>query len=314
MKAIGYTASKPIDQDDSLFDFEMEAPSPKGHDLLVRVQAISVNPVDYKIRMRRASEDGQPVVLGWDAVGVVEAVGDKAKAFKPGDSVWYAGAIDRPGTNAELHLVDERIVGRKPTSASSAEAAALPLVSLTALQALRDEARIEAGHSLCINGASGGVGTMAVQIGKILGAEVTAVSSAENHDFLRELGADHCLDYRQVDISKQERRYDIFFDVFGNQPFKQIKPILSARGVWVSTVLKRHVYDSVAQSKISGGKKAKMVIVHASRPDLERVSAWVASGRLKPIIHALFPLDRIQEAQAQQETKHSRGKIVVSIP
>ncbi|MEO1724876.1 MAG: alcohol dehydrogenase catalytic domain-containing protein, partial [Pseudomonadota bacterium] len=136
MKAVGYTKLGALEEDGALVDFKAEKPSAKGHDLLVAVKAISVNPVDYKIRNRRPPEGEQPNILGWDAVGEVVAVGDAVTAYKPGDAVWYAGAIDRPGTNAEFHLVDERIVGRKPSSVPAAEAAALPLTSLTAHEML----------------------------------------------------------------------------------------------------------------------------------------------------------------------------------
>jgi NADPH:quinone reductase-like Zn-dependent oxidoreductase len=132
MKAVGYRESGPIDRDDALIDFKTEKPEPSGRDLLVQVKAISVNPVNYKVRMRCAPE-GELVILGYDAVGEVAAVGDE---------VWYAGAIDRPGTNAKFHLVDERIVGRKPQSVSNAEAAALPLTTLTAYEMLFDRLRV----------------------------------------------------------------------------------------------------------------------------------------------------------------------------
>ena len=166
---------------------------------------------------------------------------------------------------------------------------------------------------MCINGASGGVGSVAVQIAKILGAQVTAVSRAENHDFLRELGADTCLDYREVDITESGQKFDIFFDVFGNRRYDEIEPILTNSGVWVSTVLQPHVFASVEATKSSSGKKAKLVIVKSSRADLDIISGWVNNGRLKPIIHAIYPLTDIRAAHAQQESKHSRGKIIISI-
>ncbi|MEO1250702.1 MAG: alcohol dehydrogenase catalytic domain-containing protein, partial [Pseudomonadota bacterium] len=142
MKAVGYRSTGPIDRAESLIDFELEKPKPAGRDLLVQVQAISVNPVDYKIRMRREPEGDGPDILGWDAVGEVVETGETAGLFKPGDQVWYAGAIDRPGANSEFHLVDERIVGRKPTSVSAAEAASLPLTTLTAYEMLFDRLRV----------------------------------------------------------------------------------------------------------------------------------------------------------------------------
>jgi NADPH2:quinone reductase len=204
MKAVGYTASKPVDQDDSLFGFEMEQPSPTGHDLLVRVQAISVNPVDYKVRRRRASEDGQPIVLGWDAVGEVVAVGEKTSLFKSGDSVWYAGAIDRPGTNAEFHLVDERIVGRKPATVSAAEAAALPLTTLTAYEMLFDRLRVTdavpgAAPAVLIIGGAGGVGSITIQLLRAL-TDLTVIATAsrsETRAWVTELGAHHAVDHSE---------------------------------------------------------------------------------------------------------------------
>ncbi|MCB9968967.1 MAG: zinc-binding alcohol dehydrogenase family protein [Geminicoccaceae bacterium] len=202
MKAIGYRATGPIDRDDALIDFEMAKPSPRGRDLLVRVQAISVNPVDYKIRIRRAPEGDQPAVLGWDAVGEVAGTGDEATLFEPGDMVWYAGAIDRPGTNAEFHLVDERIVGRKPESASAAEAAALPLTTLTAYEMLLDRLRVTdpvpgAAPAVLIIGGAGGVGSIAIQLLRALtDLEVIATASRpETQAWVKELGAHHVVDH-----------------------------------------------------------------------------------------------------------------------
>lgn len=204
MKAVGYRTPGPLDRDDALIDFEMETPVPTGHDLLVRVQAVSVNPVDYKIRMSRPAESDTPAVLGWDAVGEVVAVGDRASAFKPGDRVWYAGAINRPGTNAEFHLVDERIVGRKPTSVSAAEAAALPLTSLTAYEMLFDRLRVTepvpgAAPAILIIGGSGGVGSIAIQLLRAL-TDLTVIATAsrpETQAWVRELGAHHVVDHSQ---------------------------------------------------------------------------------------------------------------------
>ena len=211
-------------------------------------------------------------------------------------------------TCAEYVAVTTEQAALKPASLSFAEAAALPLVSSTALQAFRDEANMQDGQAVCINGASGGVGSVAVQIAKIMGARVTAVSGAENHDFLHDLGADACIDYRDVDITKSDQRFDIFFDVFGNQRFDAIKPILTSKGVWVSTVLQPHVFASVEETKSGSGKKAKLVIVKSSRADLDTISGWVNGGRLKPIIHSTYPLTEIQAAHAQQETKHTKAR------
>ncbi|MEL6767748.1 MAG: zinc-binding alcohol dehydrogenase family protein [Pseudomonadota bacterium] len=203
MKAVGYTTLGALESDEALVDFEADKPSPTGHDLLVAVEAISVNPVDYKIRNRRPPEGDQPNILGWDAVGVVEAVGEAVSAYKPGDRVWYAGAIDRPGTNAEFHLVDERIVGRKPESIPAAEAAALPLTALTAYEMLFDRLRVSdpvpgAAPAVVIIGGAGGVGSIAIQLLRAL-TELTVIATAsrpETQAWARELGAHHVIDHR----------------------------------------------------------------------------------------------------------------------
>lgn len=202
MKAVGYKTTGPIDREDALIDFKIDTPKPTGRDLLVRVRAISVNPVDYKIRMRRQPGGETPEILGWDAVGEVVEVGDKVTAFKPGDNVWYAGAIDRPGTNAEYHLVDERIVGRKPTSASAAEAAALPLTTLTAYEMLFDRLRVGdpvpgAAPAVLIIGGSGGVGSIAIQLLRAL-TDLTVIATASRpatQAWVTELGAHHAVDH-----------------------------------------------------------------------------------------------------------------------
>ena len=147
MKAVGYTETGPIDRPNALIDFEAETPTPKGHDLLVKVEAVSVNPVDTKIRRRRAPAEGAPDILGWDAAGEVVSIGDAVSRFSVGDKVYYAGAVNRPGTNSELHLVDERIVGKAPGSIPASAAAAMPLTTLTAYEMLFDGLRVGvAGH------------------------------------------------------------------------------------------------------------------------------------------------------------------------
>jgi NADPH:quinone reductase len=202
MKAVGYRTPGPLDREDALIDFEIDRPTATGRDLLVRVRAVSVNPVDYKIRMNRPPEGDAPAVLGWDAVGEVVETGDKATMFKPGDNVWYAGAIDRSGTNAEYHLVDERIVGNKPESATNAEAAALPLTTLTAYEMLFDRLRVNdpvpgAAKAVLIIGGSGGVGSIAIQLLRAL-TDLTVIATAsrgKTKAWVSELGAHHVIDH-----------------------------------------------------------------------------------------------------------------------
>ena len=204
MKAVGYRSQGALDRPDALIDVELPRPNAKGHDVLVQVQAISVNPVDTKIRQNRPPVGDAPAILGWDAVGEVVEVGTDTTLFNVGDTVWYAGAIDRSGTNAEYHLVDERIVGRAPTSVSAAEAAALPLTTLTAYEMLFDRLRVKdpvpgAAPAVVIIGGSGGVGSIAIQLLRAL-TDLTVIATAsrpETKEWVRELGAHHVIDHSQ---------------------------------------------------------------------------------------------------------------------
>src|SRR5215217_7170517 len=196
MRAVGYKRSLPIDQAESLIDLDIDKPAPQGRDLLVQDKAISVNPVDTKVRMRAAPKEGEPAkILGYDATGVVAAVGPDVTLFKAGDAVFYAGSILRPGTNSEYHLVDERIVGHKPRSLDDAQAAALPLTSITAWELLFDRLGVQEGggegQSLLIIGAAGGVGSILTQLARKL-TKLTVIGTAsrpETADWVRELGA-----------------------------------------------------------------------------------------------------------------------------
>lgn len=206
MKAIGYTKSLPVNDPQSLTDIELTRPVATGCDLLVRVKAIAVNPVDYKIRLRFPSEDGNYRVLGWDAVGEVIAAGEAAKQFQPGDMVYYAGDLNRQGSNAEYQLVDERLVGSKPKSLSDAEAAALPLTTITAWELLFEHLAIQqhspgstdkSGEVILVVGAAGGVGSVLIQIAKVItGATIIATASREStRNWVKNLGADHVVDH-----------------------------------------------------------------------------------------------------------------------
>lgn len=202
MKAVALDTPLPVDDPACLRDVELPDPEPGPRDLLVEVRAVSVNPLDTKMRMRSRPKPGQWAVLGWDAAGVVRAVGPEVSLFAPGDRVWYAGAIDRPGCNAQLHCVDERIVGRMPESLDFPAAAAMPLTTITAWEMLFDRLRVgrgeaERNRSLLVIGAAGGVGSMMIQLARQLTAlEVIATASRpETARWVRELGAHHVLDH-----------------------------------------------------------------------------------------------------------------------
>lgn len=204
MRAIGYQIAQSIDAATALVDFDLPRPEPMGRDILVEVKAVSVNPVDTKIRASAKPEPGQWKVLGWDAAGIVAAVGPDATLFQPGDAVFYAGAINRPGTNAEYHIVDERIVGAKPASLDFASAAALPLTSITAWEMLFDRLEVTrpitgAANAIVIIGGAGGVGSIAIQIARAL-TDLTVIATAsrpETQEWVKGLGAHHVIDHRK---------------------------------------------------------------------------------------------------------------------
>jgi zinc-binding alcohol dehydrogenase family protein len=215
MKAIGYYRNLPLTDPQSLIDLELPDPVPGARDLVVEVQAVSVNPVDVKVRAGVAPEGGEPKVIGWDASGIVRAVGKDVTLFKPGDRVWYAGSLVRAGTNAELHVVDERIAGRMPAKLSFAEAAALPLTTITAWELLFDrlevpEASAPSGQALLVIGAAGGVGSILVQLARRLtGLTVIGTASRpETAQWVTELGAHHVIDHTKP-LSEELKRIGI---------------------------------------------------------------------------------------------------------
>ncbi len=202
MKAVAYKQAGSLDRADSLVDVELDKPRASGRDILVKVKAISVNPVDYKIRQNVSSPDGNWKILGWDAVGTVAEIGENVSGFKPGDEVYYAGSLIRAGANSEYHLVDERIVGRKPSRISDSEAAALPLTAITAWEMMFDRIDIRkpvpgAANAILIVGGAGGVGSIAIQLVRAL-TDVTVIATAsrlETQDWVKGLGAHYVIDH-----------------------------------------------------------------------------------------------------------------------
>jgi zinc-binding alcohol dehydrogenase family protein len=215
MKAVGYYRNLPINDPESLVDLDLPEPAPGPHDLLVEVHAVSVNPVDVKVRAKMAPEAGQPKVIGWDASGVVRAVGRDVTLFKPGDRVWYAGSLLRPGTNSELHAVDERLVGSMPRTLGFAQAAALPLTTITAWELLFDRLKVPestagtapTGETLLVIGAAGGVGSILVQLArKLTGLTVIGTASRpETTQWVTDLGAHHVIDHTKP-LSQELKR------------------------------------------------------------------------------------------------------------
>ncbi|PHI18515.1 NADPH:quinone reductase [Lewinellaceae bacterium SD302] len=231
MKAIGFKKSHPISHPDSFIEFETGKPTPSGHDILVKIHAVSVNPVDFKIRKSAATDEvlDEPKIIGWDAVGTVEAVGDKSTLFKVGDEVYYAGDLTRPGSNAEYQLVDERIVGRKPKSLSNAEAAALPLTTLTAYESLFDRIRIDpakdAEKSILILAGAGGVGSIAIQLAKqVAGLTVIATASRnESQEWCKKMGADFVVNHYELEAELKK---------IGHEQVDYILELVDLEGYW----------------------------------------------------------------------------------
>ncbi|PKH51761.1 zinc-binding alcohol dehydrogenase family protein [Tenacibaculum sp. Bg11-29] len=231
MKAIGFKQSLPIKEQNSFIVFETEKPTPKGFDLLVKVQANSINPVDFKIRQTAAKDKvlDTPKVIGWDAVGIVEAVGEKTSRFKVGDAVYYAGDITRSGSNAEFQLVDERIVGHKPKNLTIAEAAAMPLTSLTAYEAIFDRIRVNPENdqrkSILVLAGAGGVGSIAIQLAKKLG-NLTVIATASRPDSIqwcKDLGADFVVNHHHL---KEE------LEKIGHPQVNYILDFVDLEGYW----------------------------------------------------------------------------------
>jgi len=242
MKAVGYKAAGDLARDDALIDLTLDKPTATGRDLLVKVQAVSVNPVDYKIRQSRPPEGDAPAILGWDAVGEVVEVGDEASMFNVGDLVWYAGAINRSGTNAEYHLVDERIVGKAPTSVTDAAAASLPLTALTAYEMLFDRLRVAdpvpgAANAVVIIGGSGGVGSIAIQLLRAK-TDMTVIATAsrpETQEWVKSLGAHHVIDHtkplaEQIDALGIGQPGYVFSTTHTQQYIEQIAEFIAPQG------------------------------------------------------------------------------------
>jgi zinc-binding alcohol dehydrogenase family protein len=336
MKAIAYQHAGPISNANSLQDVELPAPQPGPRDLLVDVKAVAVNPVDTKVRAGSNPEPGQWKVLGWDAVGTVRAVGPQVTLFKPGDRVWYAGAIHRAGANAEQHVVDERIVARAPTSLSDADAAALPLTAITAWEMLFDRlgvARGEAsrGKSLLIIGAAGGVGSILTQLTRQLtGLTVIGTASRpETAQWVRDLGAHHVIDHSQPLAEEVKRAglaapdYVVSLTQTGKH-FAQIAELIAPQG-------KFGLIDDPAAGSIDiGALKRKSVSLHwelmftrslFETPDmvaqhalLTEVAQLVDAGTLRSTKGEHFGTinaANLQRAHALLESGKAKGKIVL---
>lgn len=324
MKAIIYTK---YGSPDVLQYKDVEKPTPKDNEVLVKIHAASANPLDWRL-MRAAPflarlENGlfkpKQTKLGADIAGRVEAVGSSVTQFQPGDAVFGDIWLNGLGGFAEYGCTREETLVLKPTSISFETAAAVPLAGLTALQGLRDKGQIQPGQKVLINGASGGVGTLAVQIAKSFGAEVTGVCSTRNLDIVRSIGADHVIDYTQEDFTTNGQQVDLIFCAVGNRSISDYKRALKPQGVCVIagfTTLRlmfEHLILGPRRSKADGQRVGMMGTVRPNQEDLTVVKELLEAGKVVPVIDRCYPLSETAEAIRYLEAGHAKGKVVITV-
>ncbi|MBO0719851.1 MAG: zinc-binding alcohol dehydrogenase family protein [Blastocatellia bacterium] len=336
MKAVGLYKYLPIDDPESLLDLEVPKPEPAGRDLLVRVKAVSVNPVDTKVRRSNRKEETQPRILGWDAAGVVEAAGPDVSLFRAGDEVYYAGDITRPGSNAEFQLVDERIVGRKPRTLSYAEAAALPLTAITAYEAFFDRLGIDPaggnrGQTLLIIGGAGGVGSIGIQLAKLAGLKVIATASrTETRSWVQELGADQVIDHSEPlrpQIDQLGHRWVDYIAIFNDTDlhWNAACDLIKPQGRFTSIVENKNPLKQDELKRKSAAFVWEFMFTRSmfETPDmieqhrlLKRVSGWVEEGELRTTLKetvGTLTAANLKEAHRKLEAGSTIGKLVLTL-
>ena len=322
MKAI---ISEKYGTPDTLELREVATPIPKEDQVLIRIHASSINfgnqvlltgkplPVRFIFGLRKPKFP----IPGGDIAGVVEAVGENVTRFQVGDEVYSDLSSSGWGAFAEYVAVDEKALAKKPSNLSFTEAAAVPMAGVTALQALRDKGKVQAGQEVLIHGASGGVGTFAVQIAKAFGAEVTAVVSTRNVSIVKSLGADHVIDYKTEDFGKHERTYDVIIGVNGSQALSTYKRMLKENGKFIHVGgAESQMYQTMIQRpwlSMFGSKKFATFLQRANPQDLQLMKELIEEGKVKPVIDRTYTLDEVQEAFRYFEEGHSQGKVVLSI-
>ncbi|KPH10479.1 zinc-binding alcohol dehydrogenase family protein [Rhizobium acidisoli] len=335
MRAVAYNSPQPITAETSLIDIELPMPEARGHDLLVEIKAVSVNPADVKIRAHVAPPTDEPRVLGWDAAGIVKAVGADVTLFKPGDQVFYSGALARSGTNAEFHLVDERIVGAKPKSLDFAAAAALPLTTITAYEALFDRLKVQdpvsgAARSILIIGGAGGVGSIAIQVARVL-TDLTVIATAsrrETQDWVKDLGAHHVIDHSSP-IAPQVAALGIgapgfiFSTTNTDLHIGDIVEVIAPQGRF-ALIDNPKTLDVVPFMRKSASIHWELMFTRPlfETPDmieqhrlLNRISELVDAGRIRTTLsETIGPINaaNLKKAHAMVETGRMKGKAVLA--
>jgi NADPH:quinone reductase-like Zn-dependent oxidoreductase len=326
MKAIVYTE---YGSPDVLELTEVEKPAPNDDEVLLKVHAASVNPADWHLlrgmpyiaRLQLGLRKPNDRVLGCDVAGQVEAVGKNVTMLQPGDEVFGSPFMHGFGAFAECVCVSEDLLAPKPATLSFEQAAAVPLAALTALQGLRDHGRIEAGHKVLIVGASGGVGTFAVQIARSFDAEVSGVCSTRNVEMVRSLGADHVIDYTQEDFTQSGKNYDLIFQLAGTRSPSECRRALTSEGTlvlssgesdgrWIGPV--DRIIKALVLSPFVSEKMASFT-VKPNKEDLQFLKQLIEAGTLTPVIDRTYPLSEVPEAIRYLEEGHAQGKVVITV-
>jgi NADPH:quinone reductase-like Zn-dependent oxidoreductase len=313
---------------------EIERPVPNDNQVLIKVRAASLNPADghflrapFPLRLMTGLRKPKDIRVGVDLAGQVEATGSKATQFKPGDEVFGAaarGVLEERGSLAEYVCAPEAALVIKPDNMTFEQAAAVPVAGLTALQGLRNKGKIQPGQKVLINGASGGVGTFAVQIAKAFGAEVTGVCSTKNVDLVRSIGADHVIDYTKEDFTKGAERYDLIYDLVGNHSFSDRRRALIPSGICVLAGIGGAGQHPESLGRVAGtlnaallshfvNQKFVMFVSKATKEDLTLLRDLMQSGKMTPVIDRTYPLDNAAAALQYLEQGHARGKVVIKI-
>jgi len=324
MKAVLHTSYGPPDE---LQLAEINKPVPEKNEILIKIQAASVTSSDCNIRnltfvpkylhlpmkMEFGFKKPKNKILGFDLSGDVEAVGSDVTRLKVGDQI-FGTTEPFYGAHAEyVCLPEDAVLSHKPANMNYEEAATIPVIGNTALHFIRDMGNVQAGDKLLINGASGGIGTFAVQIAKHFGAEVTGVCSTSNLELVRSLGADQVIDYTEEDFTKNGQTYDVIFDAVGKSSFSRCKGSLKENGLYLHTLPKFSVFLSILWTSIRAGKKAKMEGAPALLENLLYLKELIEAGKLKTIIDKRYPLEQIAEAFRYVEGGHKKGNVVITM-
>jgi NADPH:quinone reductase-like Zn-dependent oxidoreductase len=304
---------------------ETAKPTPKDNEVLVKIHAASLNMFDWHlltadiflVRLNAGFFKPKYKIPGADVAGRVEAVGKNVTQFKVGDEVYGDLAASGCGSFAEYVAVPEKALALKPVNLTFEEAAAFPMAAVTALQGLRDAGKIQAGHKVLIQGASGGVGSFAVQIAKVLDVEVTAVCSTRNMDLVRSLGADHVIDYTKEDFTKNGKQYDLILAVNGYHPITDYKGALTSKGIYVMAGgTTKQIFEAVLRGSFvseKDGRKLGALTAQPKQADLIYLKGLAEAGKVKPVIDKRYPLSETAQALRYLGEGHARGKVVITV-